>query len=215
MIAIGLILLFKRRSRVLAAILLLLGTFLLLPKFNINSMNFIKGNTLSVLLIVAGVFFLLHILFGRRHCMHHRCHRHYHRCGNSNDRHQGIFVAEEGDGDFIDYSCVFFNGRREVDTNNFKGGEVNCVMGNFEIDFTTAQLAAGKNVLELNTVFGCTVLYIPDDWNIKMSLTTAFSTVSDKRPKNIIHSDTSNTLVINGSVVFGYAEIRDGKFPIT
>jgi predicted membrane protein len=209
-IAIGFTLLFERHKRGGAIVLLLIGIFLLLPKFNVYGMEFIKGNALSVILIVAGVIFLLHILFGyRRHG--HCCHRHYHHSGGNNCRHHGIFVAEDGNGDFIDYVCVFFNGTREVDTCNFKGGKIHCVMGNFEIDLTKARLSEGNNVLELNTVFGCTILYIPADWNIKIAISTAFGTVEDKRLKNIIHTDAAGTLTICGSVVFGYAEIRDSK----
>jgi predicted membrane protein len=207
-IAVGFTFLFTRISKVPSLIMMTLGAFLLLPKFNIDGLEFLKTNAMAIFFIAGGIVFLLHIVLGHRrlakHCNAQHRRRHFHK----NQDLCGIFVSNSEKEDFIDYNCVCYSGKRKVDASNFKGGEVNCVFGNFELDLSEVHLAEGKNMLEVNTVFGYIILYVPSDWNIVVRQTTSFGTFADKRPNTHNDRNAARTLIISGSTVFGSGEIR-------
>jgi predicted membrane protein len=62
--------------------------------------------------------------------------------------------------------------------------------------------------LELNSVFGGMVLFVPVDWNIEMRTTHVFGDFVDNRPKPAFEVDEKRTLIIEASAVFGGGEIR-------
>ena len=240
LIAGGLLTLFFRRGWGMSVVLVLVGGFLLLPKFDINGLEFLKHNALAVLIIAVGFMFLCHLLFGNRHRHSHHCRRFSYSTPNwtftshddedgapdpapskDNGSHKyslrtphGTFTRNAVSSDFIEYNCVFNHCRRRVNIGNFKGGEVNCVFGNFELDFTKSRLAGGSNVLELNVVFGSAVLYVPADWNVKITQSdSAFGSFADKRPPRAC-PEAPDSLTICGSVVFGSCEIRVCETPL-
>ncbi|GHT66285.1 membrane protein [Bacteroidia bacterium] len=206
MIAFGFVNLFSFRKRIPAIVLILLGSFLLLPKLNIDELAFLRGNGWAVFLIVIGVLFLLHLIFA--HCSRgHHCH-HFHTHNRS--RHRGFSVIDDnGSGSgYIDRSYVFNGSKEKIDYKNFKGGEINCVFGGFELDLSDAQLAEGKNVLEINAVFGGITIFVPAHWKVEIAQTQALGGFVDKRPQPSFEVNDNCTLIITGSAVLGGGEIR-------
>ena len=90
----------------------------------------------------------------------------------------------------------------------FKGGEINNVFGGMEFDLSEAQLAEGTNYLELNSVFGGIILYVPVDWKIEIRQTQVFGHFVDNRAKPGFEIDENRALVIEAHAVFGGGEIR-------
>jgi predicted membrane protein len=212
-VAVGFILLFSpRQSKFVAIAIIFAGVLLLLPKFEIEGVGFIKQNTLALFCILVGMAVFVNVLFGHK--------RHWEWCKDmwqvNNSQHKyhrfsrGIVVADEDcNSELIDYACVFGSDKRKLDAQVFKGGEINCVFGNFELDMTQTRLAESKNLLEVNTVFGNTILYVPKDWNIKIyKVTRAFGAFVDKRPNAAYRTDAASTLIISGNTVFGGGELR-------
>jgi predicted membrane protein len=205
-IAVGFANLFSSRKRVPAVVLILLGSLLLLPKLNVDGLSFLRGNGWAVFLIVTGVLFLLHLIF--RHSAHgHRCH-HFH--AHNYSRHRGFSVIDDnGSGsEYIDRSYVFNGSKEKINYKNFKGGEINCVFGGFELDLSDAQLAEGKNVLEINAVFGGITIFVPAHWKVEIAQTQALGSFVDRRPQPAFEVNDNCTLVVTGSAVLGGGEIR-------
>ena len=205
LIAIGFISLFSYRGWFWGLVLVLLGGFFLLPK--IPDIDFDRQNILPVILTVAGIAILFKVLFRRK-----------------NDAQNGIFlsIGHHSENDikqysgkrkghkpgYIDRNFVFGGGKEEWNIKNFKGGEVNCVFGGIELDLSEAQLAEGVHHLELNSVFGGIVIYVPVDWQIEINRTHVFGAFVDNRPTPNFEVDENRMLIIEANAVFGGGEIK-------
>lgn len=120
----------------------------------------------------------------------------------------GISKGIQGD-DYIDYVNVFSGGERQIVSENFKGGKVTAVFGGMELDLTKAQLAPGRNELEIACVFGGATIIVPHDWFVIIEVTPILGGFSDIRklsPGRTI--DPTKQLVIKGAVVFGGGEVK-------
>ena len=109
--------------------------------------------------------------------------------------------------DFIDDTLVFGGGRMNITSKEFKGGRITAIFGGSEYDFHQAELAEGKNVLDIFHVFGGSKLLIPSDWDVKIDVISIFGGYSDKR-MNLSESNNNKELIIKGLVVFGGGEIK-------
>jgi predicted membrane protein len=110
---------------------------------------------------------------------------------------------------YIDESNVFGGNKYTVSPVEFKGGKVTNVFGGSEINLTQTTLSPGKNILEVDIVFGGITLIVPPNWIVRVQTTSIFGGVSDKRgfvPRGGIGS--GDELIIKGSIVFGGAEIK-------
>jgi predicted membrane protein len=109
----------------------------------------------------------------------------------------------------IDDTAIFGGGDRLMRSQQFKGGRITAVFGGSSFDLRKAKLAPGTNVIDVFCLFGGTKLIIPDDWNIKVRVTSIFGGFGDKRhilPE--VHTNEETQLVITGLVVFGGGEIK-------
>jgi len=70
-------------------------------------------------------------------------------------------------------------------------------------------LAEGKNYLEVTMIFGGSKFIVPEDWDIKLEITSVFGGFSDKRQRTIVVPDKSRQLVISGVAIFGGGEITN------
>jgi predicted membrane protein len=117
-----------------------------------------------------------------------------------------VFADDEN---HIDETAVFGGGDRVVRSQNFKGGKVTAVFGGLNYDMLKARLEPGQNVIDVFCLFGGMKLVIPDDWNIKIRVTSIFGGFSDKRhitsPEKPLSAETQ--LTITGLAIFGGGEI--------
>lgn len=218
LMAIGFPLIFGGKHKAGSGIVLMLvgGVFLMI-KFNLPYTDFVRNNLWGCILILVGLVIILKSIFFRK--FHRKksdeCRRQWdeqreefrsHRRRRNQARAQ---QRKHGNGaDMIDRNCVFGSVRYNCDSHNFKGGEVNCVFGSVVVDFSNAQLAEGENNLEINTVFGGIVLYIPADWNLEIYQTNVFGGFVDKRPRPSFEVVENRKLVLQISSVFGGGEIK-------
>ena len=57
--------------------------------------------------------------------------------------------------------------------------------------------------------FGGIKIIVPSNWDVKFENTAAFGNVEDKRRLQNLNADSSKTLVIAGTAVFGGIEITN------
>lgn len=105
----------------------------------------------------------------------------------------------------LEESAVFGNIKKTVVSKNFRGGEISCVFGSGDLNFSQAEMQQPAE-LEVNAVFGSIRLIVPAHWKIKMETTAVLGGVQDKRAATTIHSD--KLLVLKGTAVFGGIEIN-------
>jgi predicted membrane protein len=110
--------------------------------------------------------------------------------------------------DYINSTSIFSGVKRVVLSKNFMGGNITCIMGGAEIDFTQADIQ-GTAIIRIEQVFGGTKLIVPPHWVVNNDIDGIFHGVEDKRrmqPGSNI--DTNKILILKGSSIFGGIDIR-------
>lgn len=188
LIGLGLIFLSNKENKGTGMVLIVVGSFFLLPRF-IDVPHYWRSLFWPSMLIIGGLV----VIFGnRKHGSASYFGGHKHKASGEN---------------WLDDVTVFGGGDRIVSSQQFEGGKVTHIFGGSKIDFTRAKLAPGKHYLELTLIFGGTKLIIPEAWDVKVEITSVFGGFSDKRVRSIVVPDTDRSLVITGSSIFGGGEI--------
>jgi predicted membrane protein len=191
LIFLGLIFLSNRENKGTGIILIVIGSFFLLPKLHfIHVPYYWRSLFWPFMLVLLG---LVVIFSSRRH----------HGGGTFFGGQRRRSTNE----DWLDDVSVFGGGDRIVNSQNFQGGKLTHIFGGSKIDFTRAQLAPGRNHLEVVMIFGGTKLIVPESWSVKMEVTSVFGGFSDKRIKTMVVTDSDRSLLITGVNVFGGGEI--------
>lgn len=188
LIVLGIIFISNKESKGTGVILIAIGGFFLLPRF-FELPYYWRSLFWPSMLIVLG---LVVIFGGKRHGGKKACF-------GSNSK-----ISSE---DYLDDVTVFGGGDRNVTSQQFKGGKITHIFGGSKYDFSRAMLAAGDNHLELVMAFGGTKLIVPEEWDIRIEVTSVFGGFSDKRVRSIVEKDRTKTLIITGVNVFGGGEI--------
>jgi len=111
--------------------------------------------------------------------------------------------------DFIDDVSILGGGDKVITSTNFKGGRITAIFGGSKIDLRNAQLAPGKNVLDVFCLFGGTTIIVPENWNVKHDVMSVLGGFSHKRHPNANTTiDIGKELVIKGFTMFGGGEIK-------
>jgi predicted membrane protein len=112
------------------------------------------------------------------------------------------------DAEYIDVVSVFGGIKKNIQSKNFKGGEVVSFMGGSEINFMQADIQHPVD-LEVHNVFGGTKLIIPSNWDVKSGISAVFGGVDDKRSFNNSIPDSNKIIRLKGSCVFGGIEVTN------
>lgn len=110
--------------------------------------------------------------------------------------------------EYIDVVSVFGGIKKNIQSKNFKGGEIVSFMGGSEINFMQADIQH-PIVLEIHNVFGGTKLIIPSNWDVQNNISAVFGGVEDKRVFNNSVPDSNKKILLKGSCVFGGIEITN------
>jgi len=111
----------------------------------------------------------------------------------------------------INLEAVFAPLNKQVITGDFRGGKVSTVFGGGVLDLTQAEIKeGGEAVLEVESVFGGIKIVVPDNWQIKSSVSAVAGGFTEKLTRTKLNSK-SPTLRLKGSVVFGGGEVVSGS----
>lgn len=105
-------------------------------------------------------------------------------------------------------SQVLSGTSRKVESQNFKGGKADVVLGSAEVDFRGARLSGGQATLLLSVVLGSIELTVPHEWQVVLEGTPVLGSM-DSRKKTIPDVEKTGTLFIKGSAVLGSIEIKE------
>ena len=208
LIVIGLVLFFSKHSKVAGVILMLVGGVFILPKLQIEALSFLDGNTLPLVLILVGLIIIFLYFYGLKKKEKFIGVFFDINLDDSCERKEKNRNPKENSAGSIEQNYIFGGGKERVNIQNFRGGEINCVFGGGELDFTSAELADGVNFLEINAIFGGVVIYAPQHWNIQIKQTRVFGNFEDRRPKSNIEIDEKKILVLEVTSVFGGGNIK-------
>lgn len=203
LIAIGLLSGIKSRFHNPGAYILILigGVFLVdqsIPGIDLH--NYIA----PIILIGLGLLFILRPK--GRSCGRYRTQR-WQRAHFENYNPASPAGAKDSE-EYLDIHAVLGGIKKNIQSKNFKGGEIVCFMGGAEISFMQADIQHPV-VLEVNNVFGGTKLIIPGNWEVQTEISAVFGGVEDKRNFQNNIPDPNKKIILRGSCVFGGIEINN------
>lgn len=183
-------------------IMILIGTIFLADQ-SIPGINF-HNYIVPLILIGIGLVFILR----PKGSSWERRRRHWNAADLSKNDISANTFSEGENAEYIDVHAVFGGIKKNIQSKNFKGGEIVSFMGGSEINFMQADIQH-PIVLEVNNVFGGTKLIIPSNWDIKNEISAVFGGVEDKRSFQNSIPDPDKKILLKGSCVFGGIEINN------
>lgn len=102
--------------------------------------------------------------------------------------------------------CACFSGQKiDFIKEEFTGCSLSAVFGGIECDLKKS-IIKEDTVINASSIFGGITIYVPEDINVKISSTSIFGGVSDKRKNKT--TDAKDTIYINATSMFGGVEIK-------
>jgi predicted membrane protein len=101
--------------------------------------------------------------------------------------------------------------KRKIQSANFRGGKLECILGSIDLNFRRAEISSVERsaTIVVKVVFGAVELRVPETWRVVSQAADVFGSIEDKTIANKSPGFDGPTLVIVGSVAFGSIEIKD------
>lgn len=161
---------------------LMIGILLLLATRDVIEYSMLRRLFVPIILILIGFNMILKNIFNE-------------------SRHVKINVSYQGIGS---YASTFSSQRINIPNEPFYGTELNSVFGSLELDLRNA-IIDQDIVINATSVFGGIDIYVPDNIKVKVSSTSIFGGVTNRKRKG----ETNSPIVyINATCMFGGVEIK-------
>jgi len=134
----------------------------------------------------------------------------WHPSGNPGNGYPGSAPGGYGK-PILDLVAIFGGGRRVVDSQAFRGGEITAIFGGYQIDLRPAAIAPDQTALiEATAVFGGIEIIVPRNWYVDARGAGIFGGFTDETrpplPQEVTHAQR---LVVTGAGVFGGVVIKN------
>lgn len=104
-----------------------------------------------------------------------------------------------------DYMAVFSSKKLNYDNQEFDGSTLSAIFGGVKLDLREAHIARDV-VINATCIFGGIDIYVPDYVDVKMSATSLFGGVGNKRKNTNVNNQV--TVYINSTCIFGGVDIK-------
>ena len=104
--------------------------------------------------------------------------------------------------------AVFGGGDRIVATDKFQGGNFTAVFGGHEVDLTRSKIQNGTAVLFADAIFGGVSLRVPQTWRVTVHSTAVFGGVENKALPPSPDAPEQH-LIVKANAVFGGVDIKN------
>ncbi len=106
---------------------------------------------------------------------------------------------------YFDSVNIFGGGNQKILSHKLEGGKVTTIFGGAEIDLRESKPVSGATI-EIFTMFGGLELFVPEDWNIRVDVTSIFGGFEDHRKNST--DENAPLVIIKGATIFGGGEIK-------
>ncbi len=114
------------------------------------------------------------------------------------------------DVDRVSEHPVFSGSKRNILSQNFKGGEVGAVFGGIELDLRNADFPGPSVTIETDAVFGGIEIRVPRHWSTVVQVSAIFGGVNDQTTQpDPVHYPNPKQVIVKGSAVFGGVDIKN------
>ena len=124
------------------------------------------------------------------------------------------FTAQQdvNDADCIYNTSVFSGFKRTIQSKNFRGGSINLLFGEVELDLSFADLTSPA-VIDITQAFGAVKLYVPTDWQVIHQTTHFLSSINDKYFIAVSRNTNSEkVLVLRGLSILAEVKVKPARF---
>lgn len=110
----------------------------------------------------------------------------------------------------ISLVTIFGGGRRQVDSQDFRGGEITATFGGAELDLRNAAIAAERAIIDVTAMFGGVEIRVPGTWTVEARGIGIFGGFGDEtRPPKPGEVTREQRLIVTGTAVFGGVAIKN------
>ncbi len=124
------------------------------------------------------------------------------------------FTAQQevNDNDYIYNTSIFSGFKRNIQSKNFRGGAVNLLFGEVELDLSFAGLTSPA-VIDITQAFGAVKLYVPTDWQVIHQTTHLLSGIKENRFLAVAqNTDSEKILILRGISFLAEVKILPARF---
>ena len=190
MMIIGLFILINHNDSFLGVLLVGIGGFWFLSRYSDFPVRHYLNEYWPILIILLGIYIIL-------------------KRDNYKSFTKDNVESNKYDMDFIDEVAILGGGRKNINSQNIKGGKITTILGGSDIDLHESNLADGNNSLEIVAILGGIDIVVPRDWKVIVNVTSIFGGFDDKRILNANQVYESNkVLIIRGTVIFGGGDLK-------
>ena len=120
--------------------------------------------------------------------------------------------AHKSAGGYLDISVTMSEAHERNRSQDFKGGDITCVMGSVKLDLTEAEIAEPSARIHVDVVMGGLEILVPDHWIVQNDVARTMGEVEDQtESRRSAAIGDGATLIISGSVVMGHATIESAS----
>lgn len=103
--------------------------------------------------------------------------------------------------------ALFGGIKRNISTQDFRGGSLFAMFGGIEIDLRRAGIASAEAVIDANAVFGGIELHVPPTWTVVIRGQSIFGGYEDKTLPASDSATPDRRLILTGMALFGGVSI--------
>jgi hypothetical protein len=119
-------------------------------------------------------------------------------------------AAATSGNDSVSLWAIFGGTKRQVDSQDFHGGDISVMFGGIELDLRKAAIAAEFAIIDVSAMFGGIEIRVPETWHVESKGVGILGGFSDEtRPPVPDPTAPSKRLVVTGSAIFGGVAIKN------
>ena len=122
---------------------------------------------------------------------------------------QGVVTSNSTDPNVLDRTVTMAGAQIKVDSQQFTGGSLSCMMGGLEIDLRQAALANNEAVLQVSAVLSGIELRIPEGWQLVNEIAPMMGGVEDTTHPPAHSTTPAPRLILRGSIVMGGVTVKN------
>ncbi len=114
----------------------------------------------------------------------------------------------QGSSDYVSLSLVLGGGDFKFNTQNFKGGKVDAIMGGGTVDLRQAEIDGDEAVIDVFAFWGGVEIKVPEHWQVNVQGSPILGGI-DNKTHHVAAGKPVKKLTIKGSPIMGGVEIKN------
>ncbi len=106
----------------------------------------------------------------------------------------------------VDANAVFWGAEKKVSSENYEGGNIDCICGGVEYDLSKVQISDKGALLNITVVCGGVEIRVPENIEVINNISAVFAGVDDK---TYVSGKPIGTITLSGSAFLGGIEVKN------